>query len=390
MLRRRADRRGREGLGLYGVEDTVFYVYNALISHNEVGDAPEGCRCSLALFHERALSRFRFHPLSLNATATHDTKRGEDARIRLNALTLCPHQWIHQVQHWHAMNREHAGQAGEQPAPDMNDEYYIYQSIIGAFPVDGVITDAFVQRLSDYIIKVLREAKVHSNWSAPGEAYENACLHFIRQLFAAHSPFTESVRGFCEKLNEQAAIYSLSQTLVKITAPGIPDIYQGCELWDLSFVDPDNRRPVDYTLRKEQLSRLQQLEKEGMPQLMAYLQEHRPGGLEKLYVTWKALQARRGLATLFLKGAYVPVYSDNGHGIIAYVRRYEDRWCLIVAPLPAASHAGKEEKRRQLALPADAPLKWKHVFTDETITAPDGKLSLEILEQFPVAFLVNA
>ncbi len=240
-----------------GVEDTTFYVYNALLSHNEVGDAPEGCKCSLDRFHEHAAHKQRFHPLSLCTTATHDTKRGEDGRIRLNVLTLSPNQWIQQVQHWHCINKPFS----EQAAPDMNDEYFIYQSVIAGFPADGVVTNEFIERLSAYMVKVLREAKVHSNWSSPNEEYEKGCMQFIERLFAADHPFEDSIGAYVEKINRQACVYSLTQTLIKITAPGIPDTYQGCELWDLSFVDPDNRRPVDYQLRKQYLRKLQQLEK---------------------------------------------------------------------------------------------------------------------------------
>jgi len=372
-----------------GVEDTLFYVYNALVSHNEVGDAPEGCRCSLALFHERAVNKHRHRPLSLNTTATHDTKRGEDARIRLNALTLHPHQWIHQVQHWHAMNKVHRTDIGEITAPDMNDEYFIYQSIIAGFPADGVITESFVKRLSDYFIKVVREAKVHSNWSEPDEAYEKACLHFIEQLFAENSPFTAGVYAFFEKVGMHAAIYSLTHTLVKITAPGVPDIYQGCELWDLSFVDPDNRRQVDYGLRKHQLSVLKEAEKMGKPQLLSLLKERRMEGLEKMYVTWKALQLRREYAELFAKGEYIPIYGDNGHAVIAYARRYKDQWCVVVAPLLAACRHGEDEVRLRIALPEGAPMKWKNIFTSEEITVKEGKLPSDILDSFPVALLLS-
>jgi malto-oligosyltrehalose synthase len=372
-----------------GVEDTVFYVYNALISHNEVGDAPEGCRCSLALFHERAVNKYRHRPLSMNATATHDTKRGEDGRIRLNALTLHPHQWIHQVQHWHAMNKVYSTDIDEITAPDLNDEYFIYQSVIAGYPADGVITESFIKRLSDYFIKVLREAKVHSNWSAPNEAYEKASLHFIEQLFAAGSSFPHSVHAFFEKVGEHAAVYSLTQTLVKITAPGIPDIYQGCELWDLSFVDPDNRRPVDYGLRKHQLSVLKEASQQGMPQLLSFLEERRMEGLEKMYVTWKSLQLRRAYPELFTKGEYLPIYADNGHAVIAYARRYHDQWCVVVAPLLAACRHGEDKVKRRITLPAGAPGEWRNVFTGEQVMVKEGKLPADIADRFPVALLIS-
>lgn len=372
-----------------GVEDTTFYVYNALISHNEVGDAPEGSKCSLIRFHEHAGSRQRYHPLSLNATATHDTKRGEDGRIRLNTLTLHPNQWIQQVQQWHTMNKPFSGEAAASAMPDMNDEYFIYQSVLSGFPADGVVTPAFKERLTTYITKVLREAKVHSNWSAPNEEYEQACTRFIENLFAADHPFTDSMGAYFEKINQQAQIYSLTQTLIKITAPGIPDIYQGCELWDLSFVDPDNRRPVDYAQRKQWLAKLQQQEKAGVENLLGFLHEHRAAGMEKLYVTWKALQARRAYPSLFAKGEYLPVYNRDDHSVIAYARKEQDKWCLVIAPLIAATHAGREEEPLTLALPEGAPLKWKHIFTQEEITTPNGQLPTGMLEKFPVAFLVS-
>ncbi|HEY0611478.1 MAG TPA: hypothetical protein VGD35_17525 [Chitinophaga sp.] len=287
------------------------------------------------------------------------------------------------------MNEAHIRSIGELSAPDMNDEYFIYQAIIAGFPTDGVITESFIKRLSDYCIKVVREAKVHSNWSSPNEEYENACLHFISQLFAENNPFPCSVYACFEKVAMPAAVYSLTQTLVKITAPGIPDIYQGCELWDLSFVDPDNRRPVDYGLRRHQLSVLKEEEKKGVPQLLSFLEERRLEGLEKLYVTWKALQLRREYPALFTKGEYIPIYSDNAHAVIAYARRYDDQWCLVVAPLMAACRHGEEEVRSRIALPGGAPLEWRNVFTDEAITVEEGKLPVSILDRFPVALLMN-
>jgi len=372
-----------------GVEDTTFYVYNALISHNEVGDAPEGSKCSLIRFHEHAGNRQRYFPLSLNATATHDTKRGEDGRIRLNALTLHPNQWIQQVQHWHQENRPFSSDGKPAAMPDMNDEYFIYQSVLAGFPADGVITADFKERLSAYIIKVLREAKVHSSWAAPDEAYEQACLQFIENLFAADHPFADSMADYFGKINEQAQVYSLTQTLIKITAPGIPDIYQGCELWDLSFVDPDNRRPVNYAQRSQWLAHLQQQEKAGMAQLQGFLQQHRAAGIEKLYVTWKALQARRAHAALFAGGEYLPVYNHDDHSVIAYARRQQDKWCLVIAPLIAAAHAGREGEPLTLRLPEGAPAKWQHVFTQETVTVNSGRLPADMLEKFPVALLIS-
>lgn len=361
-----------------GVEDTVFYVYNALLSHNEVGDSPAGYKCTPATFHERSIKRQQQFPGSLNATATHDTKRGEDARIRLNVLTLLPDLWIQQVQQWHAMNSPFR----EENAPARNDEYFIYQSIIAGYPERNAPENNFIQRLSDYIIKALRESKEHSNWSQPDEAYENSCLGFIRQLFSPEHGFVESLHAFMEKINQHAQVYSLSQVLVKITSPGIPDIYQGCELWDFSFVDPDNRQPVNYPDRMNMLSLLLQLEKDDPAALMKLLQENRRFAWEKLFTCAKALQFRNAHAPLFQQGAYLPL-SGEQDPVIAYARQYEQDTCLVIAPLPGPGNF----EQCWLLLEDHLPQQWRDIFTGEKITTENGKLPLALLDRFPVALL---
>lgn len=366
-----------------GVEDTVFYVYNALLSHNEVGDDPTRHRCTPALFHQRNQQRLQQYPGALNATATHDTKRGEDARIRLNVLTLLPDLWIQQVQEWHSAHQLFRQQLPDnQFAPAYNDEYFIYQSIIAGFPANGNVEGDFVQRLSDYIIKALRESKEHSDWSSPDEVYEEGCLAFIRQLFSPDHDFIKNVRALLEKVNPYVAVFSLSQLLIKITAPGIPDIYQGCEWWDFSFVDPDNRRPVDYEDRDNMLSFILQLEQDDRAALLKLLQENHRFGWEKMFVCMKALQFRKAHPLLFSAGSYVPVdpLQDN---VIAYMRTYKKECCLVMVPL------------LQMALPEgnlqlpdnNMPLQWRNIFTGEVITVENGLLPLSLLQRFPVALL---
>jgi malto-oligosyltrehalose synthase len=225
-----------------GVEDTLMYTYNRFIGHNEVGDAPEAFGIQAANFHSLMLARQRQWPLSLNATSTHDTKRGEDVRARLNVLTDMPNEWFKMVKSWRA------------PADiDKNDAYFIYQSLIGAYPMPGHDDDGFAGRMQAYLLKALREGKQHSDWAKPNEPYEEAIKKFIAELLADGSEFLQSFTGFHRLVADHGIINSLAQALLKFTCPGVPDIYQGCELWDLSLVDPDNRRPVDYQLRQEYL-----------------------------------------------------------------------------------------------------------------------------------------
>lgn len=368
-----------------GVEDTVFYVYNALLSHNEVGDTPTGHKCTPAIFHARNTLRQQQYPAALNATATHDTKRGEDARIRLNVLTLLPDLWIQQVQEWHAAHQSFSTPLPDgQLAPAGNDEYFIYQSIISGFPANNDVEGDFVPRLSDYIIKALRESKEHSNWSSPDEAYEKGCLVFIRQLFSSGHPFISSVQSLLEKIHPHAAVYSLSQLLIKITAPGIPDIYQGNELWDFSFVDPDNRRAVDYEDRANMLLFMEQLEDDPAA-LQKLLQENRRFAWEKMFVCNRALQFRKAHAALFGIGTYIPVDPEQDD-VIAYMREYEGMRCLIIAPLLKAELTGTGT----LFIGPDMPLQWRNIFTGEVVTAEGGHLPLSLLQRFPVALLEPA
>jgi (1->4)-alpha-D-glucan 1-alpha-D-glucosylmutase len=366
-----------------GVEDTVFYVYNALLSHNEVGDAPTVHKCTPAIFHGRSRLRQQQYPGALNTTATHDTKRGEDARIRLNVLTLLPDQWIQQVQQWHAAHEPFRQQLPDgRTAPAANDEYFIYQSILSGFPANNDVEGDFVQRLSGYIIKALREAKENSNWSSPDEAYEKSCLAFIQHLFSPGNDFIKSIQTLLEKVNPLAAVFSLSQLLLKITSPGVPDIYQGGELWDYSFVDPDNRRPVDYEDRRNMLLFMQQLEQDDPLGLQKLLQENRRFGWEKMFVCSKALQFRKAHQALFLHGSYVPVHPGQDN-VIAYMRICKKEYCLVIVPLVQAVLP-----EVSLQLPDyDGPLQWRNIFTGEVITLADNQLPLSLLQHFPVALL---
>jgi (1->4)-alpha-D-glucan 1-alpha-D-glucosylmutase len=378
-----------------GVEDTTFYIYNPLISHDEVGDAPSTLGISVNSFHAKMTKRMKTNPLSLNATATHDTKRGEDARVRLNVLSEIPQVWIRLVGEWIRLNREYKQNGSA--APSLNDEYFIYQSLMGGYPHDFTINQEFIDRIKAFLTKAIREAKQYSNWSDPNEEYEAASLNFVAALLAKDSPFTQSFSSFVEVMSKYSQLYSVIQVLIKITAPGIPDIYQGCELWDLSFVDPDNRRPVNFDSRRDILNHFKAKEDEGVPALLAYLKTGRSEGFEKLYVTWKGLNLRKQYADVFEQGDYIPLQSTGKDQLVlAYGRAHEGKWIVLVVPLAIAKnmqvdqpYADDPDDRKYVALPEYSPKKWKNIFTQEEIST-DGKLYLfELFKDFPAALLMN-
>lgn len=376
-----------------GVEDTTFYVYNPLISHNEVGDDPSLPAITVGDFHQIMKERLKHTPFSLNATSTHDTKRGEDARMRINVLGEFPGEWEQKVKEWFEINRNLHQTFDGNEAPAVNDEYFIYQSIIGAFPDNADFNSEWIGRLQAYMVKAVREAKENSNWETPNATYENACSEFIGKLFDPQHHFLQSLIPFAKKVLQHASIYSLAQTVIKITAPGIPDIYQGCELWDLSFVDPDNRRPIDYTHRKEILSQIIEKEKEGNKALIGFVKDRWQEGYEKMFVTWKLLQYRKNNPTLFLQGEYIPIdISGKEVEAIAFARRHEGRQVVIVVPLGIGNRFINRNTlikkwNGSLELPVSVPGKWRNIFTGESFIS-GGQLALQdIFQIFPIAVL---
>ena len=374
-----------------GVEDTTFYIYNPLISHDEVGDSPAPLGMSVQRFHERLRARQSTNPLSLNATATHDTKRGEDARVRINVLTRIPDLWKAQVLKWIDINQCFRTTIDGRTVPQLNDEYFIYQSMLGGFPEDFQVTDEWTERVQAYLNKALREAKVNTSWSDPDEQYEKSCEHFIKNILDPKHSFLASFVPFVKTVVDHAMVYTLTQTLIKLTAPGIPDIYQGCELWDLSFVDPDNRRPVDYEKRMEFLFQLVIREEKGKDAVLEYLRDGRQAGIEKLFVIWKTLNFRKANPELFTEGEYIPL-ETTGEEIraAAYARHRHDKWALIVFQFGLVRHdADVDETRTEqfVVLPDEGPDRWTNLFTGE-IHVSNNQLSLhEIFRNFPVALL---
>jgi (1->4)-alpha-D-glucan 1-alpha-D-glucosylmutase len=287
-----------------GIEDTALYIYNRLISLNEVGADPTTFGLEPAAVHQWMIRRQRQWPTALSATATHDTKRGEDVRARLNVLSELPGAWKAMVSHWRTVNRRFKTELNGRLAPDANEEYHLYQLLVGAWPFNGDEVDpVFRKRIDACMMKALREAKVHTSWLSPDETYEQAVTRFIAAALDARrtNPFLASFLPFQARVAELGIYNSLAQLLIKITAPGIPDFYQGTELWDLNLVDPDNRRPVDYDLRKRALASLGSCP--DIPELV----DHRTDGRIKMFVMTRALASRAEWSDVYERGEYMPL-----------------------------------------------------------------------------------
>jgi (1->4)-alpha-D-glucan 1-alpha-D-glucosylmutase len=314
------------------IEDTLFYRYVPLASANEVGATLHHPVTTIPEFHARTSERYATWPHNMLATATHDTKRGEDTRARLDVLSEIPDDWARRVARWHIYNRGNLGQASGMPAPSLNDEYLLYQTIIATWPMQpgnilrsSAQREAYVERLKTYAIKACREAKFATSWTAPDEAYEAAFLNFIDKIFERprESPFIDSVMRFLPPILRLGAFNGLSQLVLKATLPGVPDFYQGTEFWDLSLVDPDNRRPVDFEARIDALAAID---------FATALARWRDGWL-KHWLTRRLLGLRNRRPELFLHGSYEPltVEGTSKNHIIAFQRRSEHGSVIVLA-----------------------------------------------------------
>jgi len=379
-------------LAAKGVEDTTFYLYNKLISHNEVGDSPEKTGMTIQEFHEWMVKRQEQYPLTINDTSTHDTKRGEDARMRINVLSEMPEEWFQLVEEWHIMNRDVRKNTA---IPDRNEEYFIYQALIGAMPFGNKLEENFESRTNAFLQKALREAKEHTNWSDPNIEFEKETAQFVSDILN-HDGFRDSFDIFRHKVNFYGAINSLGQSLIKVTAPGIPDIYQGSELWDLSYVDPDNRRPVDYNLRKQYLGEFEQYGQERSPDYLQQMMREYSNGKIKMFTIYNALKERRSAPEFFEKAEYLPLdlSTDYTGKVISYARHYKDSWYIIAAPLNATSLStidhfplGELWGQGHLMLPGDAPKEWTNIFTGDSVTSNGQLLLSTLFEKFPIAML---
>jgi (1->4)-alpha-D-glucan 1-alpha-D-glucosylmutase len=382
-----------------GFEDTACYVYNRLVSQNEVGSDPDAADAPLTIgeFHERNRARLERWPRTLNATSTHDTKRSEDVRARINVLSEIPGQWARRLARWRAWNAPKKRAAGDLAAPDPNDEILLYQTLVGVWPLCGGDMAGLADRVKNYMQKAVREAKVHTSWLAPNDAYEEGVLAFIDAILeqSEANAFFKDFTAFEKRIAAAGAVNSLAQALLKIASPGVPDFYQGTELWDFSLVDPDNRRPVDFAARVAMLDELKRREGQALPKLLGELAAKWQDGRIKLYLTYKALTFRRAHAALFLDGEYLPI--EAGEHICAFARRLRGEWAVAAAPRFMASHARARGALLPprvwgdavLKLPAEAPRRWTNVFTNEGLAAnAKGALrAADVFARFPVALL---
>jgi len=302
-----------------GAEDTALYIYNRLVSLNEVGSDPTCFGLEPAAVHEWMMERQQRSPSALSATSTHDTKRGEDVRARLNVLSEMPDAWKAAVTRWRAVNRRFKTEIRNALAPDANEEYLIYQTLIGAWPLetDAGALASFDDRVVGYVRKALREAKLHTSWVSPHEKYEAAVERFLRAILERQRPnlFLQSFAPLQDTIAQLGIYNSLAQLLIKITAPGVPDFYQGTEFWDLNLVDPDNRRPVNYDARRHALAAMTHADPDS-------LLADRADGRVKMFVAHRALAERALRRDDYERGDYVPIHVNGSRSecLFAFAR----------------------------------------------------------------------
>ncbi|MGM0489799.1 MAG: malto-oligosyltrehalose synthase [Planctomycetota bacterium] len=348
-----------------GVEDTAFYRYHRLIALNEVGGDPSRFGVSLQQFHDACAATQTEHPATLLASSTHDTKRSEDVRSRLALLSEIPDRWSRAVSKWRDLNECHR----KDDLPDRNAEYLLYQTLVGTWPID-------LERVIAYMEKAVREAKSHTSWTAQDEAYEQRVREFT-QAVMGNREFRKDLEKVVAELVVPGRINSLAGTLIKLTAPGVPDIYQGTELWDLSLVDPDNRRPVDYELRRRLLDELPRLSPQ---QILARSDE----GLPKLWVVRQALHLRRARPEVFgTQAAYRPLFArgEKAKHVVAFARGDE---VISVAPRLVVQLNG-DWSDTVLDLPAG---RWHNILGSDEMLEGEAR-ARELLAPFPVGLLVK-
>jgi (1->4)-alpha-D-glucan 1-alpha-D-glucosylmutase len=381
-----------------GYEDTALYRFNRLVSLNEVGGDPARFGTPLAELHAALTERQRIHPRGLSPTATHDTKRGEDVRARINVLSELAAEWRRKVSAWQTLNRRHRTVVDGRPTPGANTEYLIYQTLVGAWPIGE-------ERLRAYLHKAIHEAKSHTSWIEPNVRYDEAIDRFAAAILDPDrsARFLEDFVPFQQRVARFGMLNGLAQTLVKITAPGVPDFYQGTELWDLSLVDPDNRRPVDFARRQQLLEALvAEIDSaQEVAGLARDLVKRWEDGRVKLFLIRQALACRRRHAALFSDGAYRPLEGEGplAEHLCAFARLGSGQAALIVVPRLLARRGidepplGREYwgEATRVRVPAEIQGRFVNALTGERVTVTEpGVDAGTLFTGFPVALLVTA
>lgn len=394
-----------------GLEDTALFAHHSLLSVNEVGDNPfhEQIRFGIEGFHEFNRAAFGNHPHTMNATSTHDTKWSEDLRARMNVLSEMPREWGRCLRRWSRMNRRRKTMTGGELAPTLNEEVILYQAMLGAWPFEpfeDIDRKVLQSRLEEFFVKAAREAKTETNWLSPNEKHESALRQFVSSLLAA--PATDAFLSDFLRLHRDIAFLgvcnSCSQLLLKMTTPGVPDFYQGNELWNLCLTDPDNRQPVDFRSR---MTAMENLKSQGISppaKCIAELLENWRNGSLKLYLTKRILDFRQSHPDLFSKGCYMPLSTDGSYrrSIFAFVRHFQSAWLIVAVPRLLRNIVKAERfplgeiwATTALKIPRTLPPIWTDVLTNEQVDlsecGQDSRVPVsEVFRHLPFAVLISS
>jgi (1->4)-alpha-D-glucan 1-alpha-D-glucosylmutase len=379
-----------------GVEDTVFYIYNRLAALNEVGGEPQQFGLSVEAFHQRNAQRQHDWPETLLATSTHDTKRSEDVRARILALSEIPQLWARSLRTWRMANRKFKKRVNEAEAPEANEEYLLYQTLLGTWPIETsgapapAASEQYIARIQQYMTKALKEAKLNTSWIQPNAEWDNAMTQFVANILApgGRNKFLPAFFPVVEEVARLGAINSLSQTVLKLTSPGVPDIYQGTELWDDSVVDPDNRRPVDYARRRQVLTETQNAPPDELLRCW-------PDGRIKMRVMQRLLHLRRENRELFHEGEYEPLNFTGTFAdcAIGFVRRRSEMAVLVIVPRVSSRVGFPPVGERWHDTTARLPQSFdgnvfRDVFCTGEIQIENGQIKMsDAMSWFPVAVL---
>ncbi len=367
-----------------GLEDTVFYIYNRLAALNEVGGEPQQFGLTAEAFHERNIDRQRNWPATLLATSTHDTKRSEDVRARMVAISEIPELWRRSLQRWRVANHRWKGTINDVEAPDANEEYLLYQTLLGTWPIEAngepqpASTPEYIERIQRYMAKALHEAKINTSWIQPNEEWDAAMRDFVANILdsSPRNKFLPIFLPVAQEIARLGAINSLAQTLLKLTSPGVPDVYQGNEIWDYSLVDPDNRRRVDYNRRREMLETLSTATPHELLQTW-------PDGRIKMFLTQRVLRFHREHADLFQHGEYLPLRASGTFAecCVSFTRQLADKWILVIVPRLSSRVGfppiGEAWKDTAIQLPEALPVAQAHdLFTCRPVPLQDRQVKL--------------